>query len=109
MSIPHLVLVDGVVTEVTPEVAKEFEFLRSECERLNRELAAMTAVADAHIAATVGWMQRCESAIAAKDKALDVLKALAESQRYNQENVEGSTTMCCDAHDELITELEKVK
>ncbi len=43
------------------------------------------------------------------DKALEALKALAASQRYNQTRVPGSTIMDCDAHDALITELETVE
>ena len=41
-----LTLIDGVVTEVTPNVYKTIEFLRSECERLNGELAAINAACE---------------------------------------------------------------
>lgn len=42
-------------------------------------------------------------------RALETLKALAESQKHNQENIDCSTIMNCDAIDELIAELEEVK
>ena len=83
-----LTLIDGTVTVVTPKVAKSFEFLRSECERLNSELAAMTAAKNKALEALRGMVNVVNIGGLPSGKSYDVaILTLAELEEVTLEEV----------------------
>jgi hypothetical protein len=104
-----LTLVDGTVTKVTPAVAKEFEFLRSECKRLNAELAeanegyiSQIRLRDVYREERDRYAKKLAAMTDAKNKALDMIRLLLDASE-----VEG----CANSQvaRAAIAELEAVK